>query len=162
SGRYKIIKKIGSGGMAEVYLAMDLILEREVAVKMISLDFQNDKDSLRRFQREALSTTELTYPNIVSIYDVREGDRSYIVMEYIDGMDLKQYIRENHPIPYQKVIDIMQQILDAVEYAHKNDVIHRDIKPHNILIDQQRNVKITDYGIAVAFSHTSITQTNSL
>ena len=162
SGRYKIIKKIGSGGMAEVYLAMDLILEREVAVKMISLDFQNDKDSLRRFQREALSTTELTHPNIVSIYDVGEGDRPYIVMEYIDGMDLKQYIRENHPIPYQKVIDIMQQILDAVEYAHKNDVIHRDIKPHNILIDKQGNVKITDFGIAVALSQNSITQTNSL
>lgn len=162
SGRYKIIKKIGAGGMANVYLAMDLILEREVAVKMISLDFQNDKDSLRRFQREALSTTELTHPNIVSIYDVGEGDRPYIVMEYVDGMDLKQYIRENHPIPYQKVIDIMEQILDAIEYAHKNDIIHRDIKPHNILIDKNGNVKITDFGIAVALSQNSITQTNSL
>lgn len=162
SGRYKIIEKIGSGGMANVYLAMDLILEREVAVKMISLDFQNDKDSLRRFQREALSTTELTHPNIVTIYDVGEGDRPYIVMEYVDGMDLKQYIRENHPIPYKKVINIMEQILDAIEYAHKNDVIHRDIKPHNILIDKNGNVKITDFGIAVALSQNSITQTNSL
>ena len=162
SGRYKIIEKIGSGGMANVYRAMDLILEREVAVKMMSLDFQNDKDSLRRFQREALSTTELTHPNIVSIYDVGEGDRPYIVMEYIDGMDLKQYIRENHPIPYQKAIDIMEQILDGIAYAHKNDVIHRDIKPHNILIDKNGNVKITDFGIAVALSQNSITQTNSL
>lgn len=162
SGRYKIIEKIGSGGMANVYRALDLILEREVAVKMMSLDFQNDKDSLRRFQREALSTTELTHPNIVSIYDVGEGDRPYIVMEYIDGMDLKQYIRENHPIPYQKAIDIMEQILDGIAYAHKNDVIHRDIKPHNILIDKNGNVKITDFGIAVALSQNSITQTNSL
>src|SRR5699024_4533698 len=97
-----------------------------------------------------------------SIYDVGEGDRPYIVMEYIDGMDLKQYIRENHPIPYQKAIDIMEQILDGIAYAHKNDVIHRDIKPHNILIDKNGNVKITDFGIAVALSQNSITQTNSL
>lgn len=162
SGRYKIIKKIGSGGMANVYLATDLILEREVAVKMMSLDFQEDKDSLRRFQREALSTTELTHPNIVNIYDVGEGDRPYIVMEYVDGMDLKQYIRENHPIPYQKAIDIMEQILNGIAYAHKNGVIHRDIKPHNILIDKDGNIKITDFGIAIALSQNSITQTNSL
>jgi len=162
SGRYKIIKKIGAGGMANVYLATDLILEREVAVKMMSLDFQEDKDSLRRFQREALSTTELTHPNIVNIYDVGEGDQPYIVMEHVDGMDLKQYIRENHPIPYQKAIDIMEQILNGIAYAHKNDVIHRDIKPHNILIDKDGNIKITDFGIAVALSQNSITQTNSL
>lgn len=162
SGRYKIIKKIGAGGMANVYLATDLILEREVAVKMMSLDFQEDKDSLRRFQREALSTTELTHPNIVNIYDVGEGDQPYIVMEHVDGMDLKQYIRENHPIPYQKAIDIMKQILNGIAYAHKNDVIHRDIKPHNILIDKDGNIKITDFGIAIALSQNSITQTNSL
>ena len=162
SGRYKIIKKIGAGGMANVYLATDLILEREVAVKMMSLDFQEDKDSLRRFQREALSTTELTHPNIVNIYDVGEGDQPYIVMEHVDGMDLKQYIRENHPIPYQKAIDIMEQILNGIAYAHKNDVIHRDIKPHNILIDKDGNIKITDFGIAIALSQNSITQTNSL
>src|SRR5690625_4541039 len=162
SGRYKIIKKIGACGMANVYLANDLILEREVAVKMMSLDFQEDKDSLRRFQREALSTTELTHPNIVNIYDVGEGDQPYIVMEHVDGMDLKQYIRENHPIPYQKAIDIMEQILNGIAYAHKNDVIHRDIKPHNILIDKDGNIKITDFGIAVSLSQNSITQTNSL
>ncbi len=162
NGRYKIIKKVGSGGMANVYLADDLILEREVAVKLLSLDFQEDKDSLRRFQREALSTTELTHPNIVNIYDVGEGDEPYIVMEYVDGMDLKQYIRQNHPIPYQKAIDIMDQILSGIAYAHENDVIHRDIKPHNILIDKEGKVKITDFGIAVALSQNSITQTNSL
>lgn len=162
SGRYKIIKKIGSGGMANVYLAKDLILERKVAVKMMALDFQEDEQNLRRFQREALSTTELDHPNIVNIYDVGEGSQPYIVMEYIDGMDLKEYIKENHPIPYHKVIDIMSQILDGIAYAHENNVIHRDIKPHNILICQDGHVKITDFGIAVALSQNSITQTNSL
>lgn len=162
SGRYKIIKKIGSGGMANVYLAEDLILEREVAVKLMSVDFQEDEQNLRRFQREALSTTELDHPNIVNIYDVGEGKQPYIVMEYIDGMDLKDYIKENHPIPYQKVIDIMSQILDGIAYAHQNNVIHRDIKPHNILIFHNGDVKITDFGIALAISQNSITQTNSL
>lgn len=162
SGRYKIIGKIGTGGMANVYLAEDLILERKVAVKMMSLDFNEDEQSLRRFQREALSTTELDHPNIVNIYDVGEGNQPYIVMEYISGMDLKQYIRENHPIPYYKVIDIMVQILEGVSYAHENNVIHRDIKPHNILIDHDGHVKLTDFGIAVALSQNSITQTNSL
>lgn len=162
SGRYKLIEKIGSGGMSNVYLATDLILERNVAVKLLSFNFREDQDSLRRFQREALATTELTHPNIVNIFDVGEGDQPYIVMEHIEGMDLKQYIRENHPIPYHKVIDIMEQILDGIAYAHDNDVIHRDIKPHNILIDKDGRVKITDFGIAVALSQNSITQTNSL
>ena len=162
SGRYKIIRKIGAGGMANVYLAEDLILEREVAVKMMSLDFHEDQSSYRRFQREALSTTELIHPNIVNIYDVGEGDRPYIVMEHIGGLDLKQYIQEHHPIPYKKVLDIMEQVLNGIAYAHANDVIHRDIKPHNILIDNDGNVKITDFGIAIALTQNSITQTNSL
>lgn len=162
SERYKIIKKIGTGGMANVYLAKDLILEREVAVKMMSLNFQEDEKNLRRFQREALSTTELDHPNIVNIYDVGEGHQPYIVMEYINGMDLKEYIKQNHPIPYHKVIGIMSQILDGIAYAHQNNVIHRDIKPHNILLYHDGNVKITDFGIALAISQNSITQTNSL
>ncbi len=162
SGRYKIIEKIGAGGMANVYLAEDLILERQVAVKMLSLDFQEDKSSYRRFQREALSTTELTHPNIVNIYDVGEGNNPYIVMEYVAGLDLKEYIIENHPISYNKIINIMDQILSGIAYAHSRGVIHRDIKPHNILIDPDEHVKITDFGIAVAISQNSITQSNSL
>ena len=164
SDRYKIIGKIGSGGMANVYLAEDLILERQVAVKMMSLTFNEDEesDNLRRFQREALSSTELIHPNIVNIYDVGEGERPYIVMEYVEGTDLKKYIQENHPIPYSKVIKIMSQILSGISYAHRNGVIHRDIKPHNILIDKEGTVKITDFGIAVALSQNSITQTNSI
>jgi len=162
SGRYKIIDTIGSGGMANVYLAEDLILEREVAVKMMALDFQDDEDNLRRFQREALSTTELIHPNIVNIYDVGEKTPPYIVMEYVDGTDLKQHIQTNHPIPHKKVINIMQQVLNGISYAHANGVIHRDIKPHNMLMDAEGNIKITDFGIAVALSQNSITQTNSL
>jgi len=162
SGRYKIIDTIGSGGMANVYLAEDLILEREVAVKMMALDFQDEEDSLRRFRREALSTTELIHPNIVNIYDVGEETPPYIVMEYVDGTDLKQHIQKHHPIPHKKVINIMQKVLSGISYAHANGVIHRDIKPHNMLMDSEGNIKITDFGIAVALSQNSITQTNSL
>lgn len=163
SGRYRIIRSIGSGGMANVYLAHDLILDREVAVKVLRLDFRNDEDTIRRFKREALSATELVHPNIVGIYDVgEENDMQYIVMEYIKGMDLKDYIKNQFPIPYRKVLDIMGQILSAVDYAHQNHLIHRDLKPQNILMDENGVVKITDFGIAVAVSQSSITQTNTL
>lgn len=162
SNRYKIIKEVGSGGMAHVYLAEDLILERNVAVKLMQYNFHNDEASIRRFKREALSTTELTHQNIVNVVDVGEEDSPYIVMEYVEGYDLKEFIRLHHPIPYKKSISIMKQILDAVEYAHNHNIIHRDLKPQNILIDHDENVKITDFGIAVALSENSITQTNSL
>lgn len=163
SGRYKVIGTVGGGGMANVYLAHDLILDRDVAVKVLRYDFREDKDIIRRFQREALSATELVHPNIVSVYDVGEEDNfQYIVMEYVKGTDLKKYIVHHFPIPYQKVIDIMEQILSAVADAHRNRIIHRDLKPQNVLIDEEGVVKITDFGIAVALSETSITQTNSL
>lgn len=163
NGRYKILKPVGSGGMANVYLAHDLILDRDVAVKVLRYDFRKDQDTIRRFKREALSSTELVHPNIVSIYDVgEENDTQYIVMEYIEGMDLKDYIINNFPIAYRKVLDIMSQILSAVSYAHQNQIIHRDLKPQNVLIDESGVVKITDFGIAIAVSQSSITQTNSL
>jgi len=162
-GRYKIIRLIGSGGMANVYLARDLILDRDVAVKVMRYDFREDKDSIRRFKREALATTELVHPNIVNIFDVGEEDTTpYIVMEYVKGTDLKQYIQNQYPIPYKKAVDIMEQILSGVEYAHQHGVIHRDLKPQNILIDEEEHIKISDFGIAVAVSQNSITQTNSL
>jgi len=162
NGRYKVKQLIGTGGMARVYLATDLILDRNVAVKTLAYDFQDDEDSLRRFKREAMSTTELVHPNIVNIYDVQEDEYPYIVMEYIKGTNLKEYIRNNQPISYRKIITIMDQILDAMSYAHENNIIHRDIKPQNILIDRNDTIKITDFGIAVALSENSITQTNSL
>lgn len=163
NGRYKIIGTVGGGGMAHVYLAHDLILDRDVAVKVLRYDFRDDQDTIRRFKREALAATELVHPNIVSVYDIgEEDDNQYIVMEYVKGMDLKKYIHTNFPIPYQKVTHIMDQVLSAVAAAHHNRIIHRDLKPQNILIDESGIVKITDFGIAVALSQTSITQTNSL
>lgn len=161
--RYLIIGNIGSGGMANVFLARDLILDREVAVKVLRYDFQNDQAAIRRFQREALAATELVHPNIVSVYDVGEEDgQQYLVMEYVKGMDLKRYIQTQYPITYDKVVDIMDQILSAMSLAHHHRIIHRDLKPQNILINEEGVVKITDFGIAIALSETSITQTNSM
>lgn len=161
--RYLIIGNIGSGGMANVFLARDLILDREVAVKVLRYDFQNDQAAIRRFQREALAATELVHPNIVSVYDVgEEGGQQYLVMEYVKGMDLKRYIQTQYPIAYDKVVDIMDQILSAMSLAHHHRIIHRDLKPQNILINEEGVVKITDFGIAIALSETSITQTNSM
>ena len=161
--RYQIIGNIGSGGMANVFLAKDLILDREVAVKVLRFDFQNDQNAIRRFQREALAATELVHPNIVSVYDVgEENNQQYLVMEYVRGMDLKRYIQTQSPISYEKVVDIMGQILSAVTLAHEHRIIHRDLKPQNILINEEGVVKITDFGIAIALSETSITQTNSM
>ncbi|MBC2191738.1 Stk1 family PASTA domain-containing Ser/Thr kinase [Listeria sp. FSL L7-0229] len=163
SDRYKILHAIGGGGMANVYLAHDIILDRDVAVKILRIDLADESNLIRRFQREAQSATSLVHPNIVSVYDVgEENDLHYIVMEHVDGMDLKQYIHENHPISYDKAVDIMLQIVSAVAIAHQHHIIHRDLKPQNILIDHDGVVKITDFGIAMALSETSITQTNSL
>lgn len=161
--RYKILSLLGSGGMATVYLARDLILDRDVAVKVLRYDFHENTDAMRRFQREALSATQLTHPNIVGVYDVGEENGSnYIVMEYVKGTDLKEYIQQKGPISPRESVVIMQQILSAIDIAHRNRIIHRDIKPQNILIDQNGVVKITDFGIAVALSETSLTQTNTL
>lgn len=161
-GRYKLVRPIGSGGMANVYLAEDLILEREVAIKVMRFDFRHDEDSIRRFRRESMATTSLSHPNIVSVYDIGEDQEFYIVMEYVDGPDLIGYIRENYPIPYRKVINIMNQVLSGVHYAHEQGIIHRDLKPQNILMTSDEHAMITDFGIAVALSQNSITQTNSL
>lgn len=163
NGRYKIQSLIGTGGMAAVYLATDLILDRLVAIKVLRLDFRQNDDAMRRFRREALSATQLTHPNIVGVYDVGQSqEMNYIVMEYVEGTDLKDYVRQRgalHPI---EAVRIMMQIVSAIAAAHQNRIIHRDIKPQNILIDREGNVKITDFGIAVALSDTSLTQTNTL
>ncbi|WP_127848574.1 Stk1 family PASTA domain-containing Ser/Thr kinase [Lacticaseibacillus hulanensis] len=161
--RYQLTQTLGEGGMANVYLAHDLILDRDVAVKVLRLDLQNDPDTLRRFRREAMATLELSHPNIVNIYDVGESQgQQYLVMEYVKGTDLKKYIALNFPIPYARVIALMTQILSAVQTAHDHHIIHRDLKPQNILVDENGTAKITDFGIAVALSENSMTQTNSL
>lgn len=161
--RYKILKLIGGGGMSNVYLAHDMILNRDVAIKILRYDSSNEEEYHRRFQREALSATSLIHPNIVSIYDVGEDeDMNYIVMEYIKGKTLKQYINEFSPLPPARSVHIMKQLTSAIAHAHENQIIHRDIKPQNILVDSEGNVKITDFGIATTLSATSYTKTNSV
>ena len=163
SDRYKIIELIGGGGMSNVYLAHDVILNRDVAIKVLRYDFTNEDELHRRFQREALSATSLTHPNIVSVYDVGDdGDLHYIVMEYVKGKTLKQYIQEFAPISPARSVHIMRQLTSAIADAHEHHIIHRDIKPQNILMDGEGNVKITDFGIAITLSATSFTQTNSV
>lgn len=163
SGRYKLLEMIGGGGMSNVYLAHDMILDRDVAIKVLRYDFSNEEELHRRFQREALSATSLTHPHIVNIYDVGEDDDiHYIVMEYVKGETLKEYILLNAPVSPTKSVKIMKQLTSAISTAHNNHIIHRDIKPQNILLDEEENVKVTDFGIAMALSATSYTQTNSV
>ncbi|RWZ60588.1 Stk1 family PASTA domain-containing Ser/Thr kinase [Halobacillus fulvus] len=161
--RYRVQDMVGGGGMANVYLAHDTILERDVAIKVLRLEHGNDEEFIARFHREAQSATSLSHPNIVSIFDVgEEDDIYYMVMEYVDGMTLKQYIQQNSPIDVAEAVDIMMQVTSAISHAHDNGIVHRDIKPQNILIDQYGHVKVTDFGIAMALSATALTQTNSV
>lgn len=161
--RYQIIKTIGEGGMANVYLAYDTILDRNVAVKVLRGDLASDEKFVRRFQREALSASNLSHQNIVEVYDVGEDDgQYYIVMEYIEGRHLKQLLKKREKLTITEVIDIMLQITDGLAQAHDSYIIHRDIKPQNIMILENGLVKITDFGIATALNGTQLTQTNSV
>lgn len=163
SERYQIKEKIGGGGMADVYLAEDIILDRKVAIKVLRLEYANDEEFIARFDREAQSATSLSHPNVVTIYDVGEEDQIlYMVMEYVDGMTLKEFIQRYGPIDVPEAIEIMKQITAAISHAHENGIVHRDIKPQNILIDTYGHIKVTDFGIAMALSATSLTQTNSV
>lgn len=161
--RYQIIKTIGEGGMANVYLAYDTILDRNVAVKVLRGDLAQDEKFVRRFQREALSSSSLSHPNIVEVYDVGEDNgQYYIVMEYIEGKHLKQLLKKRGNLTITEVIDIMMQITDGLATAHDSYIIHRDIKPQNIMILENGLVKITDFGIAMAMNAAQLTQTNSV
>ena len=163
SDRYQIIKSIGEGGMANVYLAYDTILDRDVAVKILRGDLANDEKFVRRFQREALSASSLSHQNIVEVYDVGEDNGDYyIVMEYIEGKHLKDLIKKRGKVTTSEVIDIMLQITSGMSVAHDSYIIHRDIKPQNIMILENGLVKITDFGIAMAMNSTQLTQTNSV
>ena len=161
--RYEVIKSIGEGGMANVYLAYDTILDRRVAIKVLRGDLSNDEKFVRRFQREALSASSLSHPNIVEMYDVGEDNGIYyIVMEYIEGKTLKQLIKKRGALTLSETIDIMLQITDGISQAHDSYIIHRDLKPQNIMIKEDGTIKITDFGIAMALNSTQLTQTNSV
>ncbi|WP_168121946.1 Stk1 family PASTA domain-containing Ser/Thr kinase [Paenibacillus sp. HB172176] len=162
-GRYEIVTRIGGGGMALVYKAHDVLLNRNVAVKVLRQQFVNDEEFIRRFRREAQSAAALSHPNVVSIYDVgQEDDIHYIVMEYVEGNNLNEIIQERAPLQTEEAVRIAMQICDALEHAHQNHIIHRDIKPHNILIGNNGRVKVTDFGIARAATSSTITQTGSV
>ncbi len=164
AGRYRIIKQIGRGGMADVYLAKDLILDgEEVAVKVLRTNYQTDPIAVARFQREARAMADLDHPHIVRITDIGEEDgQQYLAMEYVAGLDLKRYIKEHHPLSNEEAVRIMGQILLAMRLAHAKGIVHRDLKPQNILLTPDGTAKVTDFGIAVAFAETSLTQTNSM
>ncbi len=163
SDRYQIIKSIGEGGMANVYLAYDTILDRNVAVKVLRGDLSNDEKFVRRFQREALAASSLAHQNIVEVYDVGEDDGEYyIVMEYIEGKHLKNLLKRRGKLTLSEAVDIMMQITDGMSVAHDSCIVHRDIKPQNIMILENGLVKITDFGIAMAMNATQLTQTNSV
>ncbi len=156
--RYELIEKIAEGGMARVYRGRDLLLKRTVAVKILKDQMTGDAAFIRRFEREAQSAAALSHPHIVNIYDVGQQDGTYfMVMEYVDGSNLKQYIREKGRLPVHEAVRISRQIAEALEEAHKAGVVHRDIKPQNILFSRDGKVKVTDFGIAIAGDGVTVT-----
>lgn len=160
--RYKILDHLGTGGMATVWLGYDTILDRQVAIKTFKID-ANDEDAVKRFNREAKAVTSLSQPNIVSIYDVEnEGEFYYLILEYVEGMTLKDYMIKNPRIPIETIVHIAKQIASGLSHAHQNGIIHRDIKPQNILMNDNLTCKITDFGIARAYGDTTLTQTNQM
>lgn len=161
--RYEIIERIGVGGMAIVYKAKDLLLNRVVTIKVLREQFASDDDFVRRFRREAQSAASLSHPNIVSIYDVgKDGDTEYIVMEYVEGQNLKELIRNYAPLSSEQSINLAMQIAQAIRHAHEHNIIHRDIKPHNILVTADGRLKVTDFGIARAVSAATMTHTGDI
>ena len=161
--RYEIIKSIGEGGMANVYLAQDKILNRKVAIKVLRGDLANDEKFIRRFQREAIAASSLSHKAVVEMYDVGEDNGTYyIVMEYVEGKTLKQLLKKRGCLTIPEVIDIMLQLTDGIAHAHDSYIIHRDLKPQNIMISDDGAIKITDFGIAMALNGTQFTQTNSV
>ena len=161
--RYKIKKQIGSGGMALVYEAQDILLDRKVAIKMLRPEFVSDEDFINKFRHEAKAVARITHPNVVSIYDIVESEDSlYLVMEYIEGKDLKSLIQERGKLTIVEALDIVNQVTAGVEVAHDNNIIHCDIKPHNILLTENNQIKVTDFGIARAVSTSTMTITDTI
>jgi serine/threonine protein kinase len=162
-GRYELGRQLGAGGMARVYLAHDRLLDREVAVKVLAERYASDPAFVERFRREASAAAGLNHPNIVSVYDRGEADGSYyIVMEYLDGPDLKQVIRGRGHLTPAESVDAALQILSALRAAHRRDVIHRDVKPQNVMVAEDGRLKVTDFGIARAGADSSMTEVGSV
>src|ERR671933_994364 len=160
--RYRVQRRIGSGGMADVYLADDAQLGREVALKVLHRRFARDREFVERFRREASSAAGLQHPHVVGVYDRGEFDGTYyIAMEYLEGRSLKEIVQEEGPLDPERAIDFVVQILQAARFAHQRGVIHRDIKPHNVIVDDEGRVKVTDFGIARAGA-SDMTETGSI
>src|SRR4051794_34413373 len=162
-GRYRLERRIGTGGMADVYLAEDETLHRQVAIKILADRYTQDEGFVERFRREATAAAGLNHPNIVSIYDRGESDGTYyIAMEYIDGPTLKEEITSRAPLPEAEAVGYAQQVLQALEFAHRRGVIHRDIKPHNMMLTPDGLLKVTDFGIARATNQAEMTEVGSI
>ncbi|MCL1816160.1 MAG: protein kinase, partial [Clostridiales bacterium] len=158
NNRYLIQEKLGSGGTAIVYKGQDTLLNRMVTVKILREEYASNDEFVRRFRREAQAVASLSHGNIVAVYDVGyEENMHYIVMEFVEGQSLKEYIKEKGALPVHIAAAIMMQVLDGIGYAHEHSIIHRDIKPHNILLGKDGRAKVTDFGIAVGM--TDMTQT---
>ncbi|MBQ5153610.1 Stk1 family PASTA domain-containing Ser/Thr kinase [Macrococcoides caseolyticum] len=163
SERYKLLKYIGGGGMSSVYLAQDIILDQKVAIKIINIPHVDVERAVQRFQREVQNATTLSHPNIVKVLDVDEDERHYyLVMEYVDGPTLHEYIQQHGPLSPEEAVFFTKQILRGIEHAHSYRIVHRDIKPQNILMTDNKELKISDFGIARALSETAMTQTNHI
>lgn len=159
--RYKVTKKLGGGGMSRVYLAEDSILKRSVAIKAIRIPSGEKEEAIKRFEREVHNLTQLSHDNIVNVFDVTEDDENfYLVMEYIEGLTLSEYIQKNHPLDVDTILNFINQIINGIKHAHDTKIVHRDIKPQNILVDKNQTLKILDFGIAKALSETTMTETN--
>src|SRR5437660_1245381 len=162
-GRYRIMRKLGTGGMANVYLAEDQELGRRVAIKILNDRHANDEQFVERFRREAKNAAALSHPNIVSIYDRGEAEGTYyIAMEYLDGRTLKELIVQRGPAPVTVSVEYARQVLSALRFAHRHGIVHRDIKPHNVLVDGEGRVKVTDFGIARAGAASQMTEAGSI
>ena len=161
-GRYRILDRVGTGGMADVYCAQDLQLGRRIALKILHPRFAEDPEFVERFRREASSAAGLQHQHVVSVYDRGEYDGTYyIAMEYVDGRSLKRIVQEEGPLDPPRAIDLVIQVLRATRFAHRRGIIHRDLKPHNVLVDADGRAKVADFGIARAGA-SDMTETGSI